>query len=110
MKYKFIYLYRSTFRLTKMCKVLNVSRSGYYAWHQRCKSKRQIENEKLVKLIRQVHESSRCLYGSPRITAELKARHVKCSKNRTARLMREYGIRSKIKKKFKDELFDIDEI
>jgi transposase InsO family protein len=105
MKFEFIYIYRSSFRLTKMCLALQVSRSGYYSWLRRSKSKRQIENEKLLKLIRKVHEGSRCLYGSPRITAELKSRDVKCSKNRVARLMREHNIRSKIKRKYKTTTF-----
>ncbi len=105
MKFEFIYLYRSSFRLNKMCRALQVSRSGYYFWLRRTKSKRQIENERLLKLVKKIHESSRCLYGSPRITAELKAADVKCSKNRVARLMREHGIRSKIKRKYKTTTF-----
>jgi len=99
MKYEFISLYRSRFRLTKMCRVLNISRSGYYAWRRRGKSRRGLENEKLVRSIRRVHEQSRRIYGSPRITAELRAADVNCSKNRIARLMRENGIRSIIKRK-----------
>jgi transposase InsO family protein len=82
-----------------MCQTLQVSRSGYYAWLKRSKSKRQIENERLLKQIKKVHYQSRYIYGSPRITAALKKRNIRCSKNRIARLMRTNNIRSIIKKK-----------
>ncbi len=101
MKCEFIFLHRSRFRLQKMCEAFKVSRSGYYAWRRRGSSQRELENEKLLKLIKQVHEQSRYIYGSPRITAELKAMNNNCSKNRVARLMRENDIRSKVKKKYK---------
>ena len=101
MKYEFIFLHRSRFRLLKMCRAFKVSRSGYYAWRRRGCSQRELENERLLKLIKQVHEQSRYIYGSPRITAELKSKNQSCSKNRVARLMRENNIRSKIKKKYK---------
>ena len=101
MKYEFMFLHRSRFRLQKMCKALKLSRSGYYAWRRRGSSQRELENEKLLKEIKLVHEQSRKIYGSPRITAELKSKNIKCSKNRIARLMRRNKIRSKIQRKYK---------
>jgi len=101
MKYEFIFLHRSRFRLQKMCSAFKVSRSGYYVWRRRGSSQRELENEKLLKLIKQVHEQSRYIYGSPRITAGLKSMNQSCSKNRVARLMRENEICSKVKKKYK---------
>jgi putative transposase len=56
--------------VTKMCQVLNVSRSGYYDWLARLsrpKSKRQARQEQLTEQIRQAHAASRRLYGSPRV-------------------------------------------
>ena len=82
-----------------MCKALEISRSGYYAWRKRGSSHRDIENEMLLKAIIQSHEQSRKLYGSPRITAELLSKNIKCSRNRIAKLMKTNNIRSKIKRK-----------
>ena len=84
-----------------MCKLLEVSRSGFYAWLRRGESRRSRENRRLTALIRQEHEKSRQTYGSPRIHAALKAAGEKCGLNRVARLMREAGIRSKVRRKFK---------
>lgn len=83
-----------------MCKVLGVSKSGYYSWLKRQPSKRAIENQKLMEQIRQVHKKSKCTYGSPRITEELKINYVHVSRRRVARLMKKAGIRSITKKKF----------
>ncbi len=84
-----------------MCKLLEVSRSGFYAWLRRGESRRSRENRRLTALIRQEHEESRETYGSPRIHAALKARGERCGLNRVARLMRKEGIRSKVKRKFR---------
>ena len=75
-----------------MCRVLEVSASGYYAWRNRRPSKRAQENGVLVGRIKAIHVRSRETYGSPRIHAELKADGVKVGHNRVARLMRETGI------------------
>lgn len=83
-----------------MCKVLGVSKSGYYSWLKRKPSKRAIENQKLMEQIRQVYKKSKCTYGSPRITEELKINYVHVSRRRVARLMKKDGIRSITKKRF----------
>lgn len=87
MKFLFIRNYRSEFPVKKMCHVLRVSRSGFYAWHTRGKSKRQMENEVLTEKIERIFKKSRELYGSPRVHAELKAQGHSCGINRVARLM-----------------------
>ena len=84
-----------------MCRVLEISRSGYYAWLNRGRSKRSRRNEDLLSEIRQAHLRSRHTYGSPRITDELRALGHVCNEKRVARLMREAGIRSKTARKFR---------
>ena len=84
-----------------MCHVLRVSRSGYYAWLSRPESQRSLANRQLLSQIRIVHNRNRRLYGSPRVTAELRAEGCRCGENRVARLMREHGIRARTVRKFK---------
>ena len=83
-----------------MCEVLQVSRSGYYAWLKRPESQRSRENKQLVKQIEDIHEQSRQTYGSPRVHDKLKDQGVCCSKNRVARLMQQHGIAVEKKRKF----------
>lgn len=83
-----------------MCRVLQVSRSGYYTWLKRPESNRSRENRQLVEQIRNIHEQSRRTYGSPRVHAELQTMRVICSENRVARLMRLNGIAVEKKRKF----------
>ena len=83
-----------------MCKVLKVSRSGYYSWSKREPSKRSIENQILVEHIRKIYKESKGTYGSPRITEELKVNYVHVSRPRIARLMKKANIRSITKKRF----------
>jgi len=101
MKYEFIKTHCSTFAVVKMCKVLRVSRSGYYDWSTRPESSRSKENKLLLEEIRDIHEKSHETYGSPRIADELNDRGYACSRLRTARLMRMNDIYAKTKKKYK---------
>ncbi|MEM6843873.1 MAG: IS3 family transposase [Bacteroidota bacterium] len=75
-----------------MSAVLQVSRSGYYAWLKRPQSDRSTQNEQLVKQIKEIHHQSRQTYGSPRVYDELQDRGIACSENRVARLMQRHGI------------------
>jgi len=83
-----------------MCKVLGVSRSGYYAWVKSKPSKRVIENQNLTNRIIDIYKKSKGTYGSPRITQELKQTFTRVSRPRVARLMKKANIRSITKKKF----------
>lgn len=83
-----------------MCKVLKVSRSGYYNWLHCSPSKRSVENADIIKRIISIHKESRQTYGSPRITAALKNESVKISRVRVARLMRKAKIKSKRKRRY----------
>lgn len=101
MKYWFMDQHRSWHGVQRMCRVIGASRSGYYRWRRQPQSKRQKDNEKILKEIKESHKNSRRAYGSPRITEDLKAKRIKCSENRVARLMKVHGIVGKAKKKFK---------
>ncbi len=100
MKYEFIKEHHSEFLVKEMCQVLQVSKSGYYHWKQRTKSKRTQKNEFFLDEIKQIYNESRLLYGSPKITAELKKKKIKCSRPRVARIMKNNGIKSITKRKF----------
>jgi putative transposase len=101
MKYEFISCNKEEFTIERMSRVLNVTRSGYYRFVKKDKSKREKENEKLLERIREIHKESREIYGSPRIRAELIASGERCSRKRICRLMHKAGIRAKMKKRFK---------
>ena len=76
------------------CRVLEVSRSGYYEWRQRPASLRDVDDAHLFDLIRDVHASSRATYGAPRVHAELKlGRGIHVGKKRVVRLMHQGGLR-----------------
>ena len=74
-------------KVAKMCAVLGVSRSGYYAWRARPSSSRDKEDLALRARIREIHRQSDGTYGAPRIHHELKAERVKIARKRVARLM-----------------------
>jgi putative transposase len=93
--------HRRVFGIKSMCRVLKVSRSGYYAWRERKPGKRKEANKRLFEHIKAVYRESRSLYGSPRITAELNERGMACGKNRVARIMKDNGIRAQVKRRFK---------
>ena len=93
--------HRNQFRIGIMARVLGVSRSGYYTWRKRGKSKAATANDQLLVDLRQSFEQSRGTYGSPRITADLKSLGIRCSENRVARLMNVNGIAVKQRRRFK---------
>jgi putative transposase len=100
MKYQFIEEHREEFPVRRMCSVLAVSTSGYYAWRDRPASQRELANQVLVAAIEHIHQSSRETYGSPRIHAELLEKGVKCSRGRVERLMKKHDIRPKQRKRY----------
>lgn len=92
MKFQFVEDHRDEYPIGRMCAVLGVSTSGYYAWRDRRPSKRAQANQKLLKRIREIHGRSRKTYGSPRVHAQLVAEGIVCNKKRVERLMREHDI------------------
>jgi putative transposase len=92
MKYTFIAANTEEFTVKRMCRVLEVQRSGYYAWRKRTPSTSEQANQALLALIKAEHQASRKTYGSPRLHVALCRQGVVCGHNRVARLMRLHGI------------------
>ena len=101
MKFRFVQEHRETFRVGMMCRVLKVSRSGYYAWRKRQPSRREREDRVLVERIHAIHAQSRETYGSPRIHAQLRREGAHVGRHRVARLMRWEGLRGCAKQRFR---------
>jgi putative transposase len=93
--YQFIAEYQHEYPLTVMCRVLEVSVSGYSAWHKRAPSEHSREDAQLAEQVKTAFQANRCVYGSPRVHAELHAQGIHCARNRVARLMREQGLFAK---------------
>jgi putative transposase len=100
-KYACIHSYRGEFRLRLMCRVLDVSVSGFYAWLKRGPSERSRQDSVLLVEIEKSHKASRRNYGSPRILRDLRDLGYRVGEKRVARLMRETGIRAKTCRRFK---------
>jgi putative transposase len=92
---------RDEFQVIRMCKVLGVSPSGYYAWRGRPPSAREMANQELANKIEAVYNDSYETYGSPRVYRDLKAQGVACSENRVARLMRLRSLQAKQVRRYK---------
>ena len=92
---------KACFPITMMCKELDVSRAGFYAWCGRPESPRAQEDRRLAILVREAHERGRKTYGSPRVHAELQANEVFVSRKRVIRLMQAAGIRGRVRRRYK---------
>lgn len=101
MKFRFVQEHRETFRVGMMCRVLQVSRSGYYAWRHRQPSSRERQDRELVGRIHAIHQESRETYGSPRVHAQLRREGRTAGRHRIARLMRWEGLRGCAKQRFR---------
>lgn len=101
MRFRLIDAERVRLPVARMCAILNVSVSGYYAWKRRGLSRRRREDRVYLSRIRTHFAASRETYGSPRIHAELQASGQRISRHRTARLMRENGLCAKRKRRFR---------
>jgi len=91
--FRFIDAEKASYPVSALCRVLRVSRSGYYEWKDRLPSNRDRENATLTERIREIHQLSRETYSYPRVHAELRALGVRCNRKRVARLMRKDGLR-----------------
>lgn len=100
MTFQFIADHQDQWPVTWMCEALEVSASGYYAWTARADSPTGKWRQELVGAIEEVHAGVKQRYGSPRMTAELKARGYECSENTVAKLMSANGIRARTPRRF----------
>lgn len=101
MKYQFIQSQQEYFSRERMCRLLEVSRSGYYSYKKDEPSERKAENNMLSAQIRTIYDESKMRYGSPRVHAELGVKGYRCGKNRVARLMKQNGLKAKASRRVK---------
>lgn len=100
MRYQFIEGQREHFSVAALCRMLQVSLSGYYAWRSRPECRRSRENRVLLVHIKSVFAQSDQTYGSPRVHRDLKEEGITCGKRRVAKLMRQSGLRAQLPKRF----------
>jgi len=93
-KFSFIEKNRRFHKVSMLCALLSVSRSGYYAWRERPISEHRQYDMQLMKLIRELHQGLRRCYGAARVHQELRQRGYPCSRRRINRLMKELGIKA----------------
>ena len=101
MRFAFIDAEKALYPLRILCRVLGVSRSGYYAWRARKPSARALEDEQLRPRVVEAFATGRGTYGSPRVRDELVDQGVRIGRKRVARLMRELGLRGVCPRKFR---------
>jgi len=100
MKYRFIESHIDEFSVTRMCRMVSIKRSAYYAWKKRGQSVRSLENECILSKIVELRADKKIrTYGSPRLTPELRDAGFICNHKRVERIMRENGIRAHISRK-----------
>lgn len=93
-RFRFVEQEAAQFPVSLLCRVVGVTRQGFYAWRRRSPSARELADRELAERIREVHLETEGIYGAPRIYSELKlADGIKVGKKRVARLMRQLGIR-----------------
>jgi len=100
LKFKWIDAEKAQWPVTKMCKALAVSKSGFYAWRSRPQSTRTREDSRLGVLVEESHRASRTIYGSPRVHRDLLKRGERVSRKRVMRLMRERGLEGKVRRRW----------
>jgi putative transposase len=101
MRFAFIQTHAHRWRITTMCRVLEVSRAGYYAWRVRPRCERAKTDQLLTAKIEAIQDDVKRRYGSPRVRAELRALGFPAGKHRVARLMREAGVLAVTPKPFR---------
>ena len=101
MKFAFIDAQKARHKVHALCRLLGVSRSGYYAWKKRSTSPRRAQDRRLAEQVAHIHARSRGVYGSPRVHAALRATGVLVARKRVERLMREQGLRGRAPRRYR---------
>lgn len=94
MKYRFINEHQHEYRITTMCRVLRVARAGFYQWLHKPMSDRDIEDDRLLALIRDSYVASSGVYGSRRVHGDLREAGEACGRHRVEKIMRRNGIKA----------------
>jgi transposase InsO family protein len=102
MRFSFIDAKKAEFPIARLCEVLAVSQSGYFAWKNRPASERQCKDMVLLTHIRERFRLSRETYGSPRMHADLTEDGIIAGRHRVARLMRDNDLKVRQKRRFKN--------
>ena len=101
MKFAWIQTEKASYPLTKLCRWLAVTPSGFYAWRARPESTHACDDRRLKVLVRASFDESKQRYGSPRVHADLLEQHEHVSRKRVVRLMREEGLQARQRKRYK---------
>ena len=108
MRYHFIVANADHWPVTIQCRVLGVTPGGLYAWKKRPNSRRHVLDDRYAEMIRRTFEQHHEIYGSPRITEEIRALGHRLNHKRAERLMREMGLQAKQKRKFRPRTTVVD--
>jgi transposase InsO family protein len=100
-KFVWIQTEKATYPLRKLCRWLDVTPSGFYAWRARPESAHARDDRRLKVLVRASFEESRHRYGSPRVHEDLREQHEHVSRKRVVRLMQEDGLKARLRKRYK---------
>ena len=101
MKFAWIQTEKATYPLAKLCRWLDVTRSGFYAWRGRPESTHTRDDRRLKVLVRASFEASKQCYGSPRVHEDLLEQDEYVSRKRVVRLMQEDGLKARLRKRYK---------
>ena len=101
MKYAYIDNEKLQFSISLMCRLMKISRDGYYKWKDRPPSSRYKQRQVVTKAVKQTYFKFKARYGAPRITEELNEMGISCSKNHVAALMQESGLKARNGRNFK---------
>ncbi len=91
-RFRFVDDQRGRYDVKRLCRVVEVSRSGYYAWKKRPPCARAVADAELLPVIEQIHRDSRRTYGAPRVLGQLRRKGHDVGRHRVARIMRCNGI------------------
>jgi putative transposase len=101
MKYSFVRDEAKNHSIELMCKVMEVSRSGYYAFATKCLSKREKTDQRLMPMVQEIFKENRKAYGYRRVSDEMEKRGESCGWHKTSNLMRKLNLKPVVKRRFK---------
>ena len=100
MKFAWIAAEKACFRISQLCRALDVAPSGFYAWCRRPESAHAQRDRRLRVLVRTSFDESHQRYGSPRVHEDLLEQDIRVSRKRVIRLMQEQGLKARVRKRF----------